>query len=147
MHTIGTEELRSLLETGEAAVFDVRGDVEFEYGHIPGTMSAPLGSLVFRVVRTMFPDSFVGVYSYGGDCTLASEAVERLENLGMRNVHLYAEGLAGWRAAGHEAPESKSPKLHTRGEVHECRPVIVDRENSYGGAFREKTMSTEGAGG
>ena len=100
MKTLSTEELHDRLECSEAAVFDVRGDVEFESGHIPGTKSAPLGSLTFRVARIMNPDSFVAVYSAGGGCPLAAEAAQRLENLGLRNVHCYESGLEGWVAAG-----------------------------------------------
>ena len=100
MKGLSTEELQERLESGQAAVFDVRGDVEYEIGHIPGTKTAPLGSLVFRVARVMNPDSFVAVYSAGGDCHLGTQAAQRLESLGLRNVHRYEAGLEGWRAAG-----------------------------------------------
>jgi rhodanese-related sulfurtransferase len=147
MTTISTEELAKRLESGQAAVFDVRGDVEYERGHIPGTKTAPLGSLVFRVARLMQPDSFVAVYSAGGDCGLAARAAQRLENLKLRNVHCYEEGLAGWQAAGLPVVESVRPRVDARGPVRECRPIIVDRDNAYGGAFKGKTVAVEGAGG
>jgi rhodanese-related sulfurtransferase len=147
MTSIGTEEMRKRLESGTAAVFDVRGDVEFERGHLPGAMTAPLGSLVFRVARVMNPDSFVGVYSAGGECGLAANAARRLENLGLRNVHVYEDGLRGWQAAGLPVTPSVNPKLHAQGPVIECRPVVVDRERAYGGAFRGKPVDTEAAGG
>jgi hypothetical protein len=95
----------------------------------------------------MNPDSFVAVYSAGGGCTLADQAAERLENLGLRNVHRYEDGLEGWRAAGLPVVESVHAKVHARGPVRECRPIVVDRENAYGGAFRERPVDTEGAGG
>ena len=147
MNTLSIQQLRERLESGPVAVFDVRGDVEFERGHIPGTMTAPLGSLVFRVARVMNPDSFVAVYSAGKDCRLGTEAAERLENLGLRNVHCCEDGLEGWRTAGLPVVESVRPKKHTWGPVRECRPVIVDRENAYGGAFRGKPVDGEAAGG
>jgi rhodanese-related sulfurtransferase len=147
MNTLSTEELQERLESGQAAVFDVRGDVEYEYAHIPGAKTAPLGSLVFRVARVMNADSFVAVYSGGGGCSLVDQAAERLENLGLRNVHRYEDGLKGWRAAGLPLVESVHAKVHARGPVRECRPVIVDRENAYGGVFNLKPVDTEGAGG
>jgi rhodanese-related sulfurtransferase len=147
MKTLSTEELRERLESGHPAVFDVRGDVEFELGHIPEAKTAPLGSLVFRVARVMNPDSFVAVYSAGKDCRLGAQAAQRLEDLGLRNVHCYEDGLEGWRAAGLPVVESVHPKLHARGPVRECRPVIVDRERAYGGVFRGKPVDGEGAGG
>jgi rhodanese-related sulfurtransferase len=147
MTSISTEELSKRLEAGQAAVFDVRGDVEFERGHIPGAKTAPLGSLVFRVARVMQPDSFVAVYSAGKDCGLAARAAQRLENLGLRNVHYYEDGLESWQAAGLPVVESVHAKVHARGPVRECRPIVVDKEHAYGGAFKETTLAVEGAGG
>jgi rhodanese-related sulfurtransferase len=149
--TLTTEELHARLEAGPVALFDVRGDVEYEQGHIPGAKTAPLGSLVFRVARVMNPDSFVAVYSADEDSELASEATERLENLGMRNVHRYDAGLEGWRAAGHPVVESVHAKVHTQGPVIECRPVVLSAERAaraYGGAFAAKPSAEQwGAGG
>jgi len=147
MNTIDTLELERKFDAGNVAVFDVRGDVAFEQGHIPEAMTAPLGSLVFRVVRVMNPDSFVVVYSGGEGCDLAARAVERLENLGMTNVHCYETGLEGWRAAGRPVVESVKAKLHTQGPVEDVRPLVVDRDKAYGGAFKGKPVDTEGAGG
>lgn len=147
MKTINTADLNNKLEAGPVAVFDVRGDVDYEYEHIPGAKTAPLGSLVFRVARVMNSDSFVVIYSAGGECTLAAEAVQRLEDLGMTNVHCYEEGIEGWRAAGLDVIESTHAKVQGRGPVIECRPIVVDRENAYGGAFKGKPVDTEAAGG
>lgn len=145
--TITTEELQALLEAGPLALYDVRGDVDYEKGHIPAAKTAPPGSLSFRVRSVMNPDTRVVVYSNGGDCPLAADAAGRLANLGMRNVLVYADGIAGWRDAGHEVVESVSAKTHARGEVIEVRPLIVDREKAYGGAFKGKPSDTESAGG
>ena len=147
MDTMTTQELVERVESGRVAVFDVRGDVEFEKGHIPHAGSAPLGSLVFRVASVMNPDSEVVVYSGGRDCPLAAEAVERLENLGLRNVRCYEDGLVGWRAAGLPVVPSVSAKVHTHGPVTECRAVVVDRKQAYGGVFSQPPVEVGGAGG
>jgi rhodanese-related sulfurtransferase len=145
--SISTEDLHERLDSGTAAVFDVRGDVEFERGHLPGAKTAPLGSLVFRVARIMNSDSFVAVYSAGGECDLAANAARRLENLGLRNVYVYEDGLRGWQTAGLPVIPSVHPKVHAQGPVTECRPVVVDRDRAYGGVFKEKPTDAEGAGG
>jgi len=147
MKTLTTQELKARLESSPLALFDVRGDIEYEKSHIPGAKTAPLGSLVFRVRRVMNPDSEVVVYSGGGDCTLASDAVRRLENLGMRNMYCYEAGIEGWKAAGHEIVGSKKPKDHAWGPVKDVRPLIVDRDRAYGGAFKNKPTDSESAGG
>ncbi|MCP4582892.1 MAG: hypothetical protein GY839_14880 [candidate division Zixibacteria bacterium] len=106
-----------------------------------------LGSLIFRVASVMNPDSQIVVYSAGGDCQLAVDAVGRLENLRLNNVYLYEDGLKGWLAEGHSSIESSGARVHTRGPVKKIRPLVVDRENSYGGAFKGEPANVEGAGG
>ena len=95
----------------------------------------------------MNPDSFVAVYSAGKDCGLAAQAAQRLENLRLTNVHYYEDGLEGWQAAGLPVVESVLAKVHARGPVHECRPIVVDTEHAYGGAFKNATLAVDGAGG
>lgn len=146
MKTITTDELKSRLDAGPVALFDVRGDVEYDQKHIPGAKSAPLGSLVFRVASIMNPDSEVIVYANGDD-DLAAQAAERLESLKMKNIFAYQEGLEGWQKAGRDTVSSTRVREHTWGPVKEIRPVVVDRENAYSGAFKGKPADVEGAGG
>ena len=147
MKTVTIEALHERLEAGAVAVFDVRGDIEYERGHIPGAKTAPLGSLVFRVASIMNPESFVVVYSEGDGDSTAAEAVERLTDLRMKNVHALEGGIESWRRAGYQVVESINAKVHTRGPVINCRPVVVDRDRAYGGAFREIPEDVGGAGG
>ena len=146
MKTISTQELHRRLSARPVALFDVRGDVVYEQSHIPGALTAPLGSLTFRVADVMNPDSFIVVYSSGSD-GLAEEAARRLADLKRTNVYCYSDGIDGWQAAGHQVMESVDPKVIGRGPVRECRPLIVDREHAYGGAFRTDPNGVEGAGG
>ena len=147
MKTINTADLKQRLDAGPLALFDVRGDVEYEKSHIPGAKTAPLGSLVFRVAHTMNPESLIVVYSNNESCTLAAQAVQRLEDLGMKNVLAYQEGIEGWRSAGNAAIASPPGKEHTFGPVTDIRPVIVDRKTAYAGAFAGDPTEVEGAGG
>jgi rhodanese-related sulfurtransferase len=146
MNRLTTDDLRQRLDAGPVALFDVRGDVEFERGHIPGAKTAPLGSLTFRIASVMNPDSFVAVYSSGAD-GLATQAAQRLEDLRLLNIHVYEEGLEGWAKAGNEVVPSPNAKVHARGEVLEVRSLVVDRENAYGGVFSHAPEDGGGAGG
>jgi rhodanese-related sulfurtransferase len=147
MTILNTEAMHKMMEDGPVALFDVRGDREYEQAHIPEAKTAPLGGLYYRVTGVMRKDSFVAVYSDGKNDGLAIEAAKRLEDMGHTNVHCYTEGLKGWRAAGHHAVESLQAKTAARGSVVECRHVIVDREKAYGGAFKDSTTNVESAGG
>ena len=146
MKTLTTKDLHDRLELGPVALFDVRGDIEFEKGHIPGAKTAPLGSLVFRVASVMNPESLVVAYSRSED-RLAAQAVERLENLGLRNVYAYADGLDGWQRAGFRVVSSVDAKTQAWGPVVECRHLIVDRDRAYGGAFKGEPGSVDGEAG
>ena len=148
MKTITTDELRARLESGSLALFDIRGDIEYEKAHIPGAKTSPLGSLSFRVRSLMNPDTPIVVYSNDSECPLAMDAVGRLENLGMLDVSCYVDGIKGWQDSGHTVVESVNAKTHARGEVTECRSLTVDRERAYGGVFKDKpTDEMGGAGG
>ncbi len=147
MQTITTDELRKRIDEGNAAIFDVRGDVDYDQGHIPGAKTAPGGSTSFRIRSLMNPDTPVVVYSNGGECPLAKDVAGRLEKQGMNNVFLYEDGIEGWTAAGHEVVESTHHKSHTRGEVKDVRPLTVDRDNAYGGAFKDKPNEDMGGAG
>ena len=146
MKTLTTKELYDRLESAPVALFDVRGDIEFEMGHIPGAKTAPLGSLVFRVASVMNSESFVAVYSSSKD-GLAVQAVERLENLGLRDVHSYVDGIDGWVRAGLSVVQSVDAKTAAWGPVVDCRHLIVDRDRAYGGAFKGEPDIAQGEAG
>ena len=147
MKTVTTEQLRQQLAAGPVALFDVRGDAEYEMGHIPGAKTAPLGSLIYRVRGVMNPNSYIVVYSNGGECPFAAEAAKRLEDLKPTNVHLYEAGLKGWRDADLPVIPSANAKVFTQGPVDDVRQLEVDIETAYGGAFKDKTYETEGSAG
>ena len=128
MKTLTTKDLHDRLELGPVALFDVRGDIEFEKGHIPGAKTAPLGSLVFRVASVMNPESLVVAYSRSED-RLAAQAVD------------------GWQRAGFRVVPSVDAKTQAWGPVVECRHLIVDRDRAYGGAFKGEPGSVDGEAG
>jgi rhodanese-related sulfurtransferase len=144
MKSLPTEELHKRVLAGPVALFDVRGDLEFAEGHIPGAKSAPLGSLVSRVARVMNPGSFVAVYSWGDD-DLAEEAGRRLEDLGMTNVHVYEAGFSGWKYAGY--PATAPDPTRQRQVPMRTRRLVIDRETALGGAFKGEPGSMPGATG
>jgi rhodanese-related sulfurtransferase len=45
---VSVSELKTALEKNEAVVVDVRGEVEYDLGHIRGSRSIPLGLIASR---------------------------------------------------------------------------------------------------
>ncbi|WP_027893978.1 ArsR/SmtB family transcription factor [Calidithermus chliarophilus] len=96
---VGLEELARRLEHGDAVLLDVRPLREFEAGHIPGAIPAPVAEL-----EALLPSLPRGVeviaYCRGPYCTFADEAVELLRARGF-NARRLELGLPDWRAAGY----------------------------------------------
>ena len=102
MERISVSDLRQRLNTNDIALFDVRGDDEYEAEHIPGAKTAPLTALRERIDGLVERDTPVGVYCGSTECDLSEKAASLLDEMGYQNVHELEEGLKGWKDAGLE---------------------------------------------
>ena len=91
-------ELLRRVRAGEVVVLDVRPTLEYEAGHIPGAVSAPLEELEKFLVN-LIKDEEVVVYCRGAYCVLSYDAVRTLNASGHRARRLH-EGMLEWRLAG-----------------------------------------------
>ncbi|MEA3245995.1 MAG: metalloregulator ArsR/SmtB family transcription factor [Gemmatimonadota bacterium] len=91
-------ELQRLVRTEAVTLLDVRPAGEFAAGHIPGAISAPLGSLRRQLARLPKHREVVA-YCRGPYCLLSLEAVRLLRRHGFR-ARRTKEGMPDWRAAG-----------------------------------------------
>lgn len=96
---VGFDELRRRHDAGEVVIVDVRPELEFEAGHVPGAVSMPLRDLSERMAEL---PSGVAVVAYcrGPYCVLAAQAVSELRAGGRRAVRLDG-GVPEWKSAGH----------------------------------------------
>lgn len=88
-------ELLELLETGGAAVLDVRPPEEYAAGHIPGARSIPFEDLP-TAVDQLRGEADVVTYCRGAYCVLAHDAVRLLAGQGIRARRL-EDGMLEWR--------------------------------------------------
>jgi rhodanese-related sulfurtransferase len=93
---ISRVELVRRLESGEVTLLDVRPPEEFDAGHIPGAVSAPLAELTDRLAE--LGDGELVAYCRGAYCVLAHDAVTLL---GTRDRHALRleDGFLEWRLA------------------------------------------------
>ncbi len=98
LETMSRDELRRRLRRGDVLVLDVRPEVEFRAGHIPGAQSLPISDLRRRL-RDVPKDTDVVAYCRGPYCVYADDAV-RLLRRGGRTAARLEDGFPEWARAG-----------------------------------------------
>jgi rhodanese-related sulfurtransferase/predicted transcriptional regulator len=93
----GTELLRRV-KAGKVTLIDVRPEVEYEAGHLPGAKSIPLEELEHRL-KTLPKNREVVAYCRGRYCVFADEAVAFLKSKGYKAWRI-AESPMDWELAG-----------------------------------------------
>jgi rhodanese-related sulfurtransferase len=98
LEIITRDELLARLERGDLVLIDVRPEVEYAAGHIPGAISTPPDRL--EVALDELPDQGdVVAYCRGPYCVHADDAVRTLQARGRRALRL-EDGLPEWRRNG-----------------------------------------------
>jgi rhodanese-related sulfurtransferase/DNA-binding transcriptional ArsR family regulator len=91
-------ELRERLARGEVVLLDVRPEVEYRAGHIPGARSAPLATLE-SLLPTLPRRKEIVAYCRGPYCVYADDAVRLLRARGHKARRLEI-GVPEWRRTG-----------------------------------------------
>jgi rhodanese-related sulfurtransferase len=81
-------------------VLDVRPREEYEAGHIPGALSAPITELK-NLVGALPRDLQIVAYCRGPYCVMSIDAVRLLREQGFDAVRL-EDGVPDWRQRGYE---------------------------------------------
>src|SRR5215216_3124564 len=105
---VSTEELKQILATGSAVVFDARPPMEYAVSHIPGARNVgqkadtPLSLYVSDVaeIERQVPDHSMALVLYcnGPFCGKSKRLSEELLAAGYTNVRRYQLGAPTWRA-------------------------------------------------
>ncbi len=104
--TINMDQFRALLDKKEAGlIIDVRQEIEFEDGHVPGAVNVPRGLIEFRIWKLVgWPDKTdmnkqMTLYCLtGARCAFAAKT---LQDLGFTNVTSVDMRFEDWQKAGH----------------------------------------------
>ncbi|HTJ24884.1 MAG TPA: metalloregulator ArsR/SmtB family transcription factor [Candidatus Limnocylindria bacterium] len=89
---------KAVIAERRTALLDARPRAEYEAGHLPGALSAPVQALRAGTIRLQRSKRYV-VYCRGPYCVFADEAVTLLRERGYDATRL-ALGPAEWLAAG-----------------------------------------------
>jgi rhodanese-related sulfurtransferase len=106
LERVSGEELMQRVRKGEVTVLDVRPELEYRAGHIPGARSVPLSELK-RQLADLPKNREIVAYCRGPQCVMAIEAVELLRKRGFRAQRL-EQGVMDWRARGWKIEKSAS---------------------------------------
>lgn len=98
LQPVGRDELLARIREGAVVVIDVRPDVEYRAGHLPGARSVPLDDIE-RLLPDLPRGRLVVAYCRGPLCVMASDAVGILRRHGWEARRL-EDGVPEWRAAG-----------------------------------------------
>jgi len=99
---ISVAQLKELIETRpELQVIDVRRPPEYESGHAPRAIAAPLGNLRQTLPRlTLNPSQTTAVICAGGYRSSAATSI--LQSLGFGDLLNVTGGTTAWINAGYE---------------------------------------------
>lgn len=98
LEAVTRDELLSGLSSEKVVVLDVRPEEEYQAGHLPRAINAPVEKLE-QMLDLLPADQEIVAYCRGPYCVLSHEAVQILRRRGFR-VRRYEEGYPEWKAAG-----------------------------------------------
>jgi rhodanese-related sulfurtransferase len=97
MDTIGRDELRTLLDTGQVTLIEALSPGHYDAGHLPGSRNVP-GDLSPDLAADR--SATVVVYCSGPGCGRSRVTAAAFVRLGYTDVRVYAGGKSDWAAAG-----------------------------------------------
>ncbi len=97
---ISAQDLRLRLQRGDVVLLDARPTVEYETGHLPSALSAPVET-VEHLLASLPDDKTVVAYCRGPYCVLADEVLAIFAQAG-RQVARLEEDVTEWQMAGYE---------------------------------------------
>ena len=101
-----------------AQVVDVRSGGEFEIGHIPGAVNAPIDQLQASVASWDRNATYV-VYCATG--SRSAVAVQTMQTMGFKNIDHFASGIQAWTGKLESGAQKTVQNIATSG-----KPVLVE---------------------
>ena len=98
LEPVSREELVRRLKEGTVTLLDVRPEVEYALGHLPGAVNIPMSELKRRLAELPKRREIIA-YCRGPYCVMSFEAVAALRGEGYRTRRL-EDGYPEWKAAG-----------------------------------------------
>ncbi len=101
---VSLAEVKRLWDEGTAFIIDARSPLEYEQGHIPGSINIPhdrIPEYLDTLMSEIPTDGTVIVYCRGPKCDFSDHLATELKILGYKNVRVFPGGWEHWVAAGY----------------------------------------------
>lgn len=95
---IQPDEARTLIDSGQVAVVDVREPWEYANGHIPNAKSVPLAKIISAPAQNVTEDNVIFVCEVGQRSAVAAEVAA---SLGKERLYNLEGGTSAWRGLGY----------------------------------------------
>jgi len=95
LNAVSLGELEKMINNENVLLLDVRPSIEYEFGHITGSISVPKNELMGKL-KTLSKDKEIIAYCRGPFCVLADEAVKLLSEQGYK-VRRLDGGYPEWK--------------------------------------------------
>jgi len=95
LNAVSLGELEKMINNENVLLLDVRPSIEYEFGHITGSISVPMNELMGKL-KTLSKDKEIIAYCRGPFCVLADEAVKLLSEQGYK-VRRLDGGYPEWK--------------------------------------------------
>lgn len=122
---LSPQEAKTISDSGQAKIVDVRESEEWRTSHIPNAVHLPRAFLEMQA-ESVLPDKEAPVVLYCGGGNRSALAAATLRQLGYKNVRHISGGISGWRQAGLElvAPRQWTDRQRDRYSRHFVLPEV-----------------------
>lgn len=107
------DQAAAKFQSPNVVFLDARDAMDFEYGHIPGSVNFPFDyydDFAPVILPELEPQTEIVTYCGGADCELSLYLARQLVNEGFLNVYIFFGGYTAWEEAGLPlAPEENQP--------------------------------------
>lgn len=97
---VSHQEMKAIVSSGSAVIFDVNGTDSYQKGHIPGAINYETAKDNLSSVLPSDKGALIVAYCGSPMCKAYKEAAGAASEQGYTNVKHYSGGISGWKKAG-----------------------------------------------
>lgn len=95
---VNTDQMKHIVNTGNALVLDARNAEAYNKGHIPTAVNVPFLDVFNHVesLQVISRDTLIIIYCEGVHCELSKNLSQFLKGMNFTRIYLYHDGIEVW---------------------------------------------------